>query len=58
MPLAGIRAPPASKSSPASTCWITSRSCAPRQPFWNPQQPTLKKGETIAQLLADKAGAR
>jgi hypothetical protein len=58
MTLAGIRAPRASKSSPGSTCWITERSCATRPTLRNPQQPTLKKGETIAQLLADKAGAR
>jgi len=42
MTLVGIRPPRASKSSPGSTCWISSLPCATRQTFRNAPRQTFR----------------
>jgi hypothetical protein len=50
MTLVGIRAPRASKSSPGSTCWITSLPCATRQTFRNAPSQTFRNPHSESDL--------
>jgi hypothetical protein len=53
MTLVGIRAPRASKSSPGSTCWITSLPCATRQTFRNAPSQTFRNPHLVGPRLLD-----